>query len=275
MANLNANVKDSYINLAMSVDLSRIEEHFSHMIEIRETLKFNKTTKKFDLRKSAYFLALELYSKPQQLDKNHDIKKLLLELVKEEGLELLTWSKKAKSLQERVAFVNARLEESLESLSDEVLLNSLDIWLEPFLGGVKSVKALQELELYPMFLSLLSWENQQKLDLLAPQKVEVPSGSNIYIDYSDEEKPAIHVKLQEMFGLEQTPTILGGNVALQIQLLSPAMRPIQITYDISSFWANSYAEVRKELRGKYKRHYWPENPYDAVATQKTKKHMMK
>jgi ATP-dependent helicase HrpB len=275
VANLNANVKDSYINLAMSVDLSRIEEHFSHMIEIRETLKFNKTTKKFDLRKSAYFLALELYSKPQQLDKNHDIKKLLLELVKEEGLELLTWSKKAKSLQERVAFVNARLEESLESLSDEVLLNSLDIWLEPFLGGVKSVKALQELELYPMFLSLLSWENQQKLDLLAPQKVEVPSGSNIYIDYSDEEKPAIHVKLQEMFGLEQTPTILGGNVALQIQLLSPAMRPIQITYDISSFWANSYAEVRKELRGKYKRHYWPENPYDAVATQKTKKHMMK
>ena len=274
VANLNANVKDSYINLAMSIKLSSIEEYFSHMIEIRETLIYNKISKKFDLRESAHFLALELYSKPLQLSKNHDITKLLLTLIKDEGLELLTWSKKAKSLQQRVSFINARENESIESLSDEVLLDSLDIWLEPFLGGIKSVKAVQELELYPMLLSLLSWHNQQKLDLLAPQRVEVPSGSNIFIDYSDVEKPAIFVKLQEMFGLEQTPKILNDSVALQIQLLSPAMQPIQITYDISSFWKNSYAEVRKDLRGKYKRHYWPENPYEAVATKKTKKHMM-
>ena len=105
--------------------------------------------------------------------------------------------------------------------------------------------------------------------------VKVPSGSNIYIDYSDREKPSMSVKIQEVFGLHQTPKVLNNTIPLQIHLLTPAMTPIQITYDLKSFWENSYAEVRKEVRGKYKRHYWPENPFEAIATRKTKKHMMK
>ncbi|MDF1884316.1 ATP-dependent helicase HrpB [Sulfurimonas sp. SAG-AH-194-C21] len=275
VANLHANAKDSFINLAMAINLDTIEEHFSHTIKIKEQLLYNKESKKFDLRESAHFLHLELYSKPQALSAKHDMKVLLLELIKQEGLELLSWSKRAKSLQNRVAFVNLHLDEPMESLSNEVLLDSLDVWLEPFMSDIKSPKMLETLDIYPMLLSLLSWENQQKLVSLAPEKVSVPSGSNIYIDYIDISKPALHVKLQEMFGLEDTPKIFNSTIALQIQLLSPAMRPIQITYDLSSFWKNSYAEVRKELRGKYKRHYWPEDPYEAVATKQTKKHMMK
>ncbi|RUM62945.1 MAG: ATP-dependent helicase HrpB [Sulfurimonas sp.] len=275
VANLYAHTKDSFINLTMAIDLATIEEHFAHTIEIKEQLLYNKESKKFDLKESAHFLQLELYSKPLALSQKHKMTPLLLELIKQEGLELLTWSKRAKSLQDRVAFVNLHLDEQMESLSDDVLLAHLDVWLEPFMGDVKSPKMLESLDIYPMILSCLSWENQQKLSSLAPEKVSVPSGSNIFIDYGDITKPALYVKLQEMFGLEDTPKIFNETIALQIQLLSPAMRPIQITYDLSSFWKNSYAEVRKELRGKYKRHYWPENPYEAVATKNTKKHMMK
>ncbi|MBL1245026.1 MAG: ATP-dependent helicase HrpB [Sulfurimonas sp.] len=275
VANLHAHAKDSFINLAMAIDFATLEEYFAHAIEIKEQLLYNKENKKFDLKEFAHFLELELYSKPLALSKEHKMTPLLLELIQEEGLGLLTWSKRAKSLQDRIAFVNLHLDESMESLSDEVLLDSLDVWLEPFMGDVKSPKMLESLDIYPMLLSLVSWQNQQELSLLAPEKVSVPSGSNIFIDYSDITKPALYVKIQEMFGLEETPKIFNSELALQIQLLSPAMRPIQITYDLSSFWRNSYAEVRKELRGKYKRHYWPENPYEAVATKNTKKHMMK
>ena len=275
VANLHAHAKDSFINLAIAIDFATLEEYFANTIEIKEQLLYNKESKKFDLKESAHFLELELYSKPLALSKEHKMTPLLLELIQEEGLGLLTWSKRAKSLQDRIAFVNLHLDESMESLSDEVLLGSLDVWLEPFMGDVKSPKMLESLDIYPMLLSLVSWQNQQELSLLAPEKVSVPSGSNIFIDYSDITKPALYVKLQEMFGLEETPKIFNSQLALQIQLLSPAMRPIQITYDLSSFWKNSYTEVRKELRGKYKRHYWPENPYEAVATKNTKKHMMK
>ncbi|WP_434657604.1 ATP-dependent helicase C-terminal domain-containing protein [Sulfurimonas sp. NW9] len=106
-----------------------------------------------------------------------------------------------------------------------------------------------------------------------PQSITVPSGSSIHIDYTDVHKPSLHVKIQEVFGLHETPKVLNGTLPLQMHLLTPAMRPIQITYDLKSFWENSYAEVAKELRGKYKRHYWPQNPFEAVATSKTKKHM--
>jgi len=274
VANLNANVKDSFINQALSISFSDLEEYFSDFIKSKESVSYNKETKKFDIRENQQFLELELSSKPVQLSKKHDIKKLLLQLVEAEGLEILTWSKKAKALKDRVNFVNANAEIKLPFFSEKNLMVSLSSWLEPFLNNVKSVKDLQALELFPMLVGLLSWEQQQELEKLAPSTVKVPSGSNIQIDYSDVEKPALQVKIQEMFGLEETPKVLNATIALQVHLLSPAMKPIQITYDMSSFWKNSYSEVRKELRGKYKRHYWPEDPYEAVATKKTKKHMM-
>ena len=119
----------------------------------------------------------------------------------------------------------------------------------------------------------LNYEQTKQLEKLAPSRLKVASGSNIPIDYSNEKQPILAVRLQEMFGTKSTPTVLNGKVKLMIHLLSPASRPMQVTQDLESFWANTYDEVKKELRGKYKRHYWPDDPLTAVATNKTKKNM--
>jgi len=273
VANLNAHDKDSVIHLALSITMAEIEQYFSSFIANKESITYNKEAKKFDIRESSSFLQLQLHSKPSQSSANHDYKKLLLELVEKEGLELLTWSKKAIRLKNRVNFLNHHQE--FVDFSDETLLKRLEGWLAPYLSGVTTIKALESLDVYTMLLSLLPWDKQQLLETMAPQSVKVPSGSNIHIDYTDYEKPSMRVKIQEVFGLHETPKVLNNTIALQIHLLTPAMTPMQITYDLKSFWENSYAEVRKEIRGKYKRHYWPEDPFEAVATNKTKKHMMK
>ena len=273
VASLHAHERDSFINLALSITIASIEEYFSSFITTKDSITYNKAAKKFDIRENTYFLKLLLHSKPSQASPKQDFKNLLLDLVKKEGLEILTWTKKATRLKDRVNFLTNHQE--FVDFSDDVLLNTLTTWLEPYLSGVTTIKALEALDVYTMLLSLLSWEQQQLLDTMAPPSVKVPSGSNIHIDYSDYEKPSMHVKIQEVFGLNETPKVLNNTLALQIHLLTPAMTPMQITYDLKSFWENSYAEVRKEIRGKYKRHYWPENPFEAVATSKTKKHMMR
>jgi ATP-dependent helicase HrpB len=273
VANLHAHERDSVINLALSITMAELEKYFSSFIVSQESIRYNKEAKKFDIRENIYFLQLQLHSKPIQSSLKQDFTKLLLDLVEKEGLELLTWSKKAIRLKNRVNFLNHHQE--FINFSDEVLLDTLGVWLKPYLSGVTTIKALEALDVYAMLLSLLPWDKRQLLDTLVPPSVKVPSGSNIHIDYSDYDKPSMRVKIQEVFGLHETPKVLDNIIALQVHLLTPAMTPMQITYDLKSFWKNSYTEVRKEVRGKYKRHYWPENPFEAVATSKTKKHMMK
>jgi len=273
VANLNAHDRDSFINMALSISLQAIEEHFSAFIVTKESITYNKEAKKFDIRESSYFLQLLLHSKPSQSTSKLNFKVLLLALVKKEGLEILTWDKKATRLKNRVNFLNHHRE--FVDFNDKTLLKTLDTWLEPYLSGITTIKALEALDVHAMLLSLLPWDIQQLLDTMAPSSVKVPSGSNIHIDYSDYEKPSMSVKIQEVFGLHEMPRVLNGTIALQVHLLTPAMTPMQITYDLKSFWENSYSEVRKEVRGKYKRHYWPEDPFQAIATSKTKKHMMK
>ncbi|WP_297484170.1 ATP-dependent helicase HrpB [Sulfurimonas sp.] len=271
VAHLYAHERDSTIQLAASITMQEIEEYFSSSIVKKESISYNKEAKKFDIRQSSYFLGLQLYSKPSQSLAKHDFKKLILELIQKEGLELLSWSKKATNLKHRANFLHKHA--GFKDFSDEALLSSLAIWFEPYLDDVKSIKALEALDVYTMLLSLLSWEEQRSLQSMAPVSIKVPSGSHIRIDYSDAQKPSMQVKIQEVFGLLETPKVLNNSYALQMHLLTPAMTPIQITYDLKSFWKNSYAEVRKELRGKYKKHYWPENPFEAIATNKTKKNM--
>ncbi len=271
--NLNANEKESFISLCAGISLESVEKYFSHLIKQKESISYNKQNKKFDIKESRHFLELELYSKPVEQSDKHDFTKLILELIQKEGLELLSWSQKAIALKNRVNFINAHTQLGFEDFSDKHLLQTLDFWLKPYLENVTTLKGLENLDMYPILLSLISWENQQLLEMLAPPFFQVPSGSNIHIEYSDFEKPFLSVKIQEVFGMYETPKILNNSISLQIHLLTPAMRPIQITYDLKSFWENSYCEVRKELRGKYKRHYWPQDPYEAVATAKTKKHM--
>ncbi len=270
---LNAQNKDSYISYAVKISLELIQEYFSEYIQKKQTITYNKESKRFDIREVTNFYELELTSKAIANENNIDFSMLFCELIKKEGLELLSWSKNAIDLKNRVNFINEHTKNEFVSFKDEDLVASIEVWLKPYLNDIKSIKQLESLDLYTILLSSISWEKQQQIDILAPNSLQVPSGSNIKIDYTNIYTPILKVKIQEVFGLQETPKILNGNVALQIHLLSPALRPIQITYDLKSFWENSYAEVKKELFSKYKKHYWPDNPYEAIATNKTKKNM--
>jgi ATP-dependent helicase HrpB len=209
--------------------------------------------------------------------------------VRELGVESLPWDRDARDLQARTEFVrklvvqpDARPAEAVGTqsrartgtasaewpdVSDGALMADLDTWLAPWLDGVTRKEHLARVPLPDALRALLTWEQQRELDELAPTHLEVPSGSRIRIDYLDESAPALSVRLQEVFGLESTPRIGRGRVPITFKLLSPAQRPVQVTRDLASFWRGSYAEVRKDMRGRYPKHYWPENPLEAEPTR--------
>jgi ATP-dependent helicase HrpB len=155
-------------------------------------------------------------------------------------------------------------------VSEATLQATLDDWLLPYLAGMSRLAHLKRLDLQAALLALLPWAQQRQLDELAPTHCAVPSGSRLRLDYS-QDNPVLAVRLQEMFGLQQTPRVGGGKVPVLIHLLSPARRPVQITQDLAAFWKGSYHEVRKEMKGRYPKHYWPEDPLQAQPTTRTRK----
>ena len=161
----------------------------------------------------------------------------------------------------------------LPDCSETALLNTLEIWLAPFLGaGAETLyrrSQLTQVDWHHAIRHLLSNEQLRSLEQLAPSHITVPTGSHIALDYSGEQ-PVLAVRLQEMFGLQHTPCIANGSVPVLIHLLSPAKQPLAVTQDLASFWQNAYKDVRKDMRGQYKRHYWPENPLEAEPTRRTK-----
>ncbi len=195
----------------------------------------------------------------------------LLALIHREGLELLNWTDEALLLQSRLQFVHTHSPEPEQwpDLSQQALEQSIETWLLPWLDTVKKRDDLKRLNVHSILLGMLDWEHQQALDRLAPERIQVPSGSKHRIDYS-QSPPVLAVKLQEMFGYGDTPT-LGFGVAVSLHLLSPARRPLQVTQDLAGFWQGSYKEVRKEMKGRYPKHPWPEDPTTAVATARTKR----
>jgi ATP-dependent helicase HrpB len=155
-------------------------------------------------------------------------------------------------------------------VSDERLGDTLEEWLGPYVGGMTTLERVQRMDLTTPLHALLSPSQQRELDRLAPTHLAVPSGSHIRVDYA-EDVPVLAVRLQEMFGCKDTPRLVHGTLPVMLHLLSPAKRPVQVTRDLASFWVNAYPEVRKELRGRYPKHHWPENPMTALPTAKTKK----
>lgn len=200
--------------------------------------------------------------------------KALTDLVCRKGLELLPWTPELRQWQARVDLVRqldleAQGQSEWPDLSDAALLSSLDEWLAPYLGRVSRLSHFTSLDLQSILQGLLPWPLPQKLDELAPKALQVPSGSRIAIDYSVR-PPVLAVRLQELFGLAETPRIVGGRQRVLLHLLSPARRPVQVTQDLASFWANTYGEVKKDLKGRYPKHWWPEDPMDAEPTARTK-----
>jgi ATP-dependent helicase HrpB len=194
----------------------------------------------------------------------------LISGIRELGLSALPWTPQSRALQSRMQFVH-RLDEksSWPDVSDRNLLATLEQWLAPWLDGMSRRDHLDRLDLLQALQALLDWNQQQRLNELAPTHLEVPSGSRIPIDYSVE-APIVSVRLQEVFGLHETPRVGGGKVPLTLQLLSPAHRPVQVTRDLVSFWARGYVDVKKELKGRYPKHYWPDDPTTAQATARAK-----
>lgn len=198
----------------------------------------------------------------------------LVGLVRRKGLELLPWTPDLRQWQARVALLRELdLQQQGQSewpdLSDAALLTSLEQWLTPFLGKVNRLSHFANLDLPAILQTLLPWPLPQRLDELAPRTLSVPSGSRIAIDYT-ENPPVLAVRLQELFGLAATPRIAGGRLGLKLHLLSPARRPVQVTQDLASFWANTYLEVKKDLKGRYPKHYWPDDPLIAEPTARAK-----
>ncbi len=167
---------------------------------------------------------------------------------------------------QRVAFLRSLdgAESTWPDMSDAGLLASLETWLSPYLHNVSRRDHLRRIDLGAALKAMLPWEQQKALDAEAPTHVTVPSGSRLAIDYGADGGPALAVKLQEMFGAETTPTVARGRVPLLLRLLSPAQRPIQVTRDLAGFWRTSYTEVRKDMRGQYPKHNWPEDPLGAA-----------
>ena len=192
------------------------------------------------------------------------------ELLRKEGLTLLNWDDSALQLRARLALAAEDAPGQWPDVSDSGLLSRLDEWLEPYLTGVRNLRALQKVPVKEALLSLLDWDQQQSLKASLPTHLTVPSGSSIQIDYSTT-PPVLAVKLQEMFGYEGQPSVLNGRLPLMLHLLSPARRPLQVTQDLPHFWRNTYADVRKDMRGRYPKHPWPEDPMAAEATRYTKR----
>jgi len=265
--NTNANIYK-----AIAITHAQIEEYLDKQLQVDENVIWNEEQERVEARKVTKLGAITLKSIAIKSPSPDKVVEVLIEELEVLGLDALHWSKEALALRQRVNFSRYHGLD-LPDFSDEYLLENMDVWLAPYLSNINSLKACKGLDLTNILLGLLSFEQSQKLDTQAPHKLKVASGSNIAIDYSNPEQPILAVRLQEMFGTKSTPTLLNGKIKLMLHLLSPAHKPMQITQDLESFWENTYADVKKDLRGKYKRHYWPDDPLEAKATSKTKKWM--
>ena len=198
----------------------------------------------------------------------------LINLVRRKGLELLPWTPELRQWQARVALLRqldtqSQGQSEWPDVSDAALVAGLEEWLAPYLGRVSRLSHFASLDLSSIVHNLLKWPLPQRLDELAPHHIKVPSGSSVRLDYS-EHPPILAVRLQELFGLADTPRIAGGRQVVKLHLLSPARRPVQVTQDLANFWRSTYADVKKDLKGRYPKHYWPDDPLVAEATARIK-----
>lgn len=260
---------ESRIFLAAPVELAQLEAHAADQLETAEEVAWDEATGAVRARRVTRIGALELRAAPVATPDPAALTAALLAVVRREGLGALPWRDAALTLRQRVAFLRT-LDSAWPDWGDAALLASLEAWLAPHLAGARRRDDLARLDLHDILLAALPWDRRAALDRDAPTHVAVPTGSRIAVDYADPTAPVLAVRLQELFGCEETPRVGGGRVPLTLHLLSPARRPVQVTRDLAGFWRTSYFDVRKDLRGRYPRHHWPENPLEAEPTRRAK-----
>jgi ATP-dependent helicase HrpB len=257
VADLDGAAQDARVFLAAPITLAEIEELYGERIVDEEIVEWRDGS--IVARRRRRFGALVLEDKPINKPDPEKVKAAMLAGLRQRGLP---WTDELQAWRQRIAFLR-HVDESWPDLSDEALLRSLD-WLEPFVDG-----ATRRVDLASAVKALVPWDRQRQVDALAPTYIEVPSGSRVPIDYANPVEPTLSVRLQEMFGLTDTPRI-ADRVPVTIHLLSPARRPVQVTRDLASFWKSAYRDVKSELKGRYPKHYWPDDPLIAEPTARAK-----
>ncbi|KAB7616169.1 ATP-dependent helicase HrpB [Amylibacter sp. SFDW26] len=265
---LDGDAKEARIRLAVALPEEDFTKLYGGQIEDRKLCIWNKRDRRVDARIQKCFQALVLEDHNWKDCPADELAAGMVEGVRDLGLSILPMSKAATLYRARVQWL-ADKGADVPNLSDETLLDTLETWLQPHLSGMKKPDDLKHLDMTMIIKGCLSWEEQQRVDQLAPAAIKAPTGTTLAIDYSGEQ-PSVSVRLQELFGLTQHPCVGPDRLPLLINLLSPAQRPVQMTADLPNFWKTSYGDVRKDMRGRYPKHPWPEDPTVAEPTRRVK-----
>ncbi len=262
------------IRLCAPVLEQTLREHHPEAFRVEKKVEWNRDLRRSEAREVERLGAIVLSARPIGNADPEELKMALLGGIRFHGLEALEWRDAVRRLQQRlIALHHHRSDLCPDGFTDEALLESLESWLLPHLGSQRSLEECKSLDWETIILAFLPWETQQELERLLPSHFTAPTQSQIPIDYSDPDAPVLAVRIQEMFGSSEHPCVMEGRLPLSLHLLSPAQRPIQVTRDLVGFWNGSYADVKKDLKGRYPKHYWPDDPATAQATKKTKKFM--
>lgn len=260
---------DSRILLAAPITLRELETVCAERISEESIVEWESSVQAVRARRRKRLGAIVLQDYPlPQPDPEATVRALLYGIATE-GIGILPWTNAARRMQERVLFMREH-DPEWPDMTDRALTGTMDCWLAPHVHGMRSRGDLQKLNLASILEGTLAWEQRRRLDDWSPTHITVPSGSRIPVDYGDPSAPSLSVRLQELFGMTETPFIAGGRVAVTMHLLSPAGRPVQVTRDLANFWRETYFDVKKDLKGRYPKHYWPDDPMSATPTNRVK-----
>ena len=270
VADLDGDPAESRIWLAAPLDEEEVRAALGEAVTLEREVAWDARTESVKAVERERAGAIVLRERVARDVAPEEIADALLGAVRAAGVAMLPWSAGAQALRERIAFAHAIAPDEYPDVSDDALAARIDEWLRPVLGGARRLSDVARADLGAALLDALTWQARARLDKLAPTHFEVPSGSRIPIGYADAAAPVLAVRLQEVFGLTETPRVGEGRVPITLHLLSPAHRPVQVTRDLASFWRSGYFEVRRDLKGRYPRHHWPDDPLTATATKRVK-----
>ncbi|MBN3264265.1 ATP-dependent helicase HrpB [Pectobacterium brasiliense] len=264
---------EARILLALPLDIERLERRLPGLINEHNVVHWDEEKGTLRASQRDQIGSLTLRTRPLNKPSDEALQQALLSWIREQGIDALNWDATALQLRARLQCAHQWLPElDWPRVDDEPLLATLEIWLQPSLVGVRDLRALYQINLSDALLRLLDWSLRQRLDSVLPTHYTVPGGSRLPIAYYDDKPPVLSVRMQEMFGEQQSPLLAEGRVALVLELLSPAQRPLQITRDLAAFWQGTYREVQKEMKGRYPKHVWPDDPANTAPTRRTKKY---
>ncbi|MGV6851914.1 MAG: ATP-dependent helicase HrpB [bacterium] len=272
---LTAHQGKALIQQSIGLQANEIETHFDHLIETHDRVYWDSTNHSVKSEQQRCLGALVLSSKPLKNADPAAVSKLLIQEIQRRGIQCLPWSDTLRQWQYRVLGLHQfdEYNEQFPDVSDQQLSKTLSQWLEPYILNIRKIDRINSAQLKQALENILPWSSQAKLDQLMPASIRLRSGINAKIQYQAIGKPILAIKLQQLFGEPQSPRLADGRIAVLLHLLSPARRPLQITEDLASFWADGYQQVKKEMRGRYPKHPWPDDPINAIPTGKTKKHL--